>query len=251
MNKKISLLLFSLLLGTQLICAKSHKKLSKKNDFIARSMMAKRCFDAVEPICCKRGKRGDKGRRGSRGISAAGGMNEIFVNGIMMSPLGTFIRSPYSVNIDMSASIMGSSTGDPYYRQPIGFNFNVPIDLDRTKPVTVVVHMFLTGDPNQTGDQAKIQVNVDYKATNQLLGSTPPATGFSDMQLSQDFTVTLATPLLSDNLRQQNVSIPLNGSVINGDWAFMTIERVAPAANEYSGFLYLTTVSVQYTRLVV
>lgn len=250
MNKKIPLLLFALALATQIIYAKSDKKLAKKN---MRAAVAKCCggFEPVEPVCCKRGKRGNRGPRGPRGRDASGGLNEFFVNGAMMNSFvpQEFFNLPYSVDSSTLVWRMLPSTADPSDISPIGVNFDVPIDLDVTQPVTVVVHFFVTDDPDQTGDQAKIQVSVDYQATNQVLGSTPPATGYADIQVSPDFTVVLAQPLFSGNLRQQSVAISLDPSQIDGDWAFMAIERVAPAANEYSRFLYLTTVSVQYTRL--
>lgn len=227
-----------------------------------REQVLRECFDcnAKDHNCCKRGprgprgKRGRRGRRGPAGTDATCGMNELFINAQMMAWFseGTFPPSnafnAYGIGTNMLAwELAPSAQSNP----PIGANFNIPIDLDRTQPVTVVAHLLVDaqGVTPPTGNLARLQVQIDYQPNNGLLGATPPATGFADVQNSADFIVTQAVPPFSDNLRQISVSIPLDQTQIDGEWAFITIGRIAPAGAEYNFNVYLSTISVQYSRI--
>lgn len=262
MKRKVSLVLFSLLCITQLTFAKHDKKLLKKNNVVeqfalnndvnsAQSVKGFQCVDSNCPIDCKRGKKGKTGHRGPRGIDGDPGLGELFINALMMAwfsegvfpPSATF--DPYLIGTRMQAWSL--STGDP----AIGMSFDIPVDLDRTKPVTVVVHLLVDSSlPFLGGDQAKIQINIDYQPDGGIVGDTPPGTDFADVQVSPDFTVTPAMPLSSTNLRQQSVAISLDPTKIDGDWAFIALQRIAPAANEFTAPIYLSTVSLQYSRLL-
>lgn len=272
MNKRISLLLGALLCITQLACAKHNKKLVEKidsfvvaalNKELKRSKVAKccggsgsSCSNNSDSTCCKRGKRGKRGPRGHRGDPSSS-LGEFFINAPMMCWFGQAIF-PDTILIPYdNGSVQGTNiltwtlypstefVGNP----PVGANFNVPIDLDVTKPVTAVIHM-LVDSSVETGNQATLQMQADYQANNGLLGSVSPATGFADTENSADFTVTSAIPSLSTNLVQMSIPVSLDPTKMAvGDWAFITVGRIAPAANEYSGILYLSTISIQYTRL--
>jgi hypothetical protein len=237
MKRKV-LLLFLLLSSAEIIVAELLKN-----------------FNPTETICCKRGKRGHRGPRGRSGRDASCGLGELFLNAQMMfwfdegafppnvvldpySPIETFIMAWTLVPF-------GAQLGLP----PIGANFNIPIDLDRTKPVTAVIDVLVDSSAQVVGDQAKLQINMDYQPNNGLIGSTPPATGFADTQLSADFTVIFAVPAGSNNMRHISVPVILDQTKIDGEWAFIGVQRVAPLANEYSANLYLSAISIQYSRI--
>jgi len=204
---------------------------------------------------CVPGKRGPRGKKGHRG-TAAKGLNELFINAGMMAwfgqivfqpdaPVAPYISPTYTDMLTWTLYPSTSFPGNP----PVGANFNIPIDLDVTQPVTAVIHV-LVDSSVETGNQAKIQVQADYQPNNGLLGSVAPATGFADTENSADFTVISATPSLSDNFIHMAISIPLDTTkMMVGDWAFITVGRIAPAANEYSGILYLSTISIQYSLI--
>jgi hypothetical protein len=255
MKKKVSLVLFLLLCMGQIASAESADVAFEKRS------QGSPCFDlsALSKICCKRGKQGPRGRRGPRGRDGVcAGLGELFINAQMMSwtpgeitrifppnnfyplfpPLGTFIYTWTLFNSTISSGL-----------PPVGAVFKIPVDLDRTQPVTVVVHCLVNSLEQATGDQAKIQVNMDYQPDNGVLGSTPPATGFADTQVSPDFTVTQPVPIGSDNRSQISTSIVLDQTQIDGEWAFIGIKRIAPVVDEFSGTLFLSTVSVQYSRI--
>ena len=130
----------------------------------------------------------------------------------------------------------------------IGGNFDIPVDMDRTQLVTIVVHMLVDSSSLFVGNQAKLGLSLDIIPNNGLIGSVAPAPSpifFS----SPDFTVTPATPALSLNLREVEVSMTVDLSATTGTWAFITVDRIAPATNEYTGIVYLSTISVQYNRI--
>jgi len=219
-------------------------------------VVASTCSLDPDTKCCERGKRGRRGRRGPVGRDAQCGLGEIFLNAQMMYwafeiPFPpNAVLSPYAPTIDtfLMAWVMPTSVADPDIPF-IGGNFNIPIDLDRTQPVTVIVDILVDSSNQSVGNQAKLEIVMDYQGQNGLIGFTPPATGFADTQLSPDFAVNFAIPVGSNNLRHVSVEIPLDITQIDGDWAFVGIRRIAPAANEYSSVLYLSAVSIQYSRI--
>lgn len=261
MKKKVSLVLFSLLCIGSVAFTESERSATEKRSKEARCCTTDQCFDMsqLSKICCKRGKRGPRGKRGKRGSDGTCGPGELFINAQMMSwtpgegirifppnaffalfpPLGTFIYTWSLFNSTESATL-----------PPVGAVFKIPVDLDRTKPVMVVVHFLVDSAEGQTGSLAKIQVVTDYQPNNGVLGSTPAAIGFADTQVSADFTVTPAVPTGSNNRRQiQTAEIPLDPTKIDGEWAFIGISRIAPVVDEFSGILFLSTISFQYNRI--
>ncbi|HEX4069276.1 MAG TPA: hypothetical protein VHX42_04205, partial [Candidatus Babeliales bacterium] len=171
-------------------CAVIHENL-KRNSY----------FDAPFNQLYERGKRGKRGKRGPRGkrgrsVSSSNcGLNEVLINAPMMCWFGQAILpdalvTPYNNgsagNTDIPTWTLYASTDFPY-NPFVGANFNVPVDLDTTKPVTAVIHM-LVDSSDETGDQAKLQVQMDYQPNDGLLGSVVPATGFADTEVSADFT---------------------------------------------------------------
>jgi len=270
MKKRVLLLLFSLLFAMQLTCVQQDRKIGKQIDSAAqwimkdKSLSAKkrakllRCCGFDESICCKRGKRGHRGPRGPQGRGACG-LNELFINAFMMAwfnfgegqafdfpPNANF--SPYAPNTTMGAWTLLPST-DVFSLVPIGANFNIPIDLDRTQPVTAVIHLLVDSNADVIGDQVALEVNIDYQPDGAILGATFPATGFAQTITVPDFSVTVATPIFSNNMRQISVSVPLDQTLIDGEWSFITVNRIAPALNEFSGNVYLSTISIQYSLI--
>jgi hypothetical protein len=237
MKRKI-LLLFLSLFVMEIIVAETSKK-----------------FNPTDTLCCKRGKRGHRGKRGPNGRDALCGLGELFLNAQMMfwsfeeSFPPNFVSDPYSPieTFIMTWTLVpfAAAPGLP----PIGANFNIPIDLDRTKPVTAVIDILIDSSSQIVGNQAKLQINMDYQPNNGLIGSVAPATGFADTQFSADFTVIAATPLGSDNMRHISIPVVLDQTKIDGEWAFIGVKRIAPLTNEYSANLYLSAISIQYSRI--
>lgn len=204
-----------------------------------------------------RGDRGRTGRRGPRGRSVCG-QNELFLNADMMThsafegPFDMTPFFPYGAQFNSAPINTWRLNQTPFGDDidKVGANFDIPIDLDRTQPVTVVLH-FLIPEIITTGNQAKILVEADYKNSGNLLGVEAPATGFADSQTSPDFTIIIPAPSTPNgtNLVQISTSVSLNPALITGDWAFLQITRILPAANNYDSPLFLSTISVQYTRI--
>ena len=200
------------------------------------------------------GATGATGTTGSTGATGGCGLNELFLNANQLTGINTeggleiaTLFYPYGPD-DQTASVNGWELfpDDPNIKYTVGANFNIPNDLDTTQPVTVILHFLVSQFPT-IGDQAKIQLQADYKNSGNELGIQPPATGFADTQVSPDFTVT--QPIGPNNLIQISVPISLNPTQITGPWAIFQIKRIAPAANEYQEAIYLSTISVQYSRL--
>lgn len=201
------------------------------------------------------GVTGPSGATGATGAVGGCGVSELFLNANQLTgitteigPLVPILFYPYGLN-DQTASVNGwELTPDEFVevRFTVGANFDIPNDLDTTKPVTVILHL-LVAQLEALGNQAKIQLQADYKNSGDELGAAPPATGFADTQVSADFTVT--EPVAATNLVQISVPISLDPTKITGPWAILQMRRIVPAANDYSETIYLSTISVQYTRL--
>jgi len=216
-------------------------------------------FNAIDTVCCKRGPRGERGRRGPRGrrgepgINASCGFNELFINAEMMFSaifddvaIQPVAFTPYPPSlVTMLAWAMPSPLISPL--PPIGANFDLPVDIDKTQPITIVIHMLVDSSSLISGNMAKLLIDLDFKSNNDLVGTVPPAV--APVQItSADFVVTPAIPPVSTNLRQISVSIPFDISTTLGDWAFIDVSRIPAAANEFSGNIYLSTISIQYHR---
>jgi hypothetical protein len=204
---------------------------------------------------CPRGPRGHHGRRGHKGdpgatgatgatgaaATAPCGMNELFSNAIMMLSSG---EDPYDIRSQLLYgpdeayvpvwTFFSSNSGNP-----IGLNFNIPIDLDNTQPVTVIVHFLIEPFGTIGTRQINFQVSADYKGSNEVLG-------FVETVNSGDFTV------FEDPINDVHISksVSLDPSLMTpGDWAFLSFIRVPPTTNEYHQSILLTTISFQYTRV--
>ena len=266
MKRKALLVVFSLLFIAQLTCAKYDKNIGQKNDRVEHVAL-KNCGsnscssymnNCGELTSCKRGKKGKKGHRGRQGPAGDPGMGELFINALMINwysegvyppdARGFLSIAPYSVATLTPAWILGSTEFNG--ESVRGMSFDIPIDLDRTKPVTVVVHFLVDNGLLSDAGQGKLRVYIDYQPNGGIIGVTPPGTDFADVQDSADFIITPAIPSGSGNYRHQSVAISLDPTKIDGDWAFMALGRIAPAANEYSAQISLSTVSVQYSRLM-
>lgn len=265
MKKRILLLLFSLSCVTQLPAR--DKKIVKKIDPAARwilqdkSLSARKrikllkcCgFDANE-IACQRGETGKRGRKGRKGPAGANacGLGELFLNAPMLASSGEGLGyppdnsfTPYSpIDTNIPAWQVRQSV---FEDTPVEGIFNIPIDLDRTQPVTAVIHFLVPSFPVLIG-AAKIRIDMIYLPNSDLLGFISPATGFDDTQLSADFIVMNADPAASNNMRHVSVSVALDPTKIDGEWAFIGVSRTAPATTEFDSPIYLSTISIQYTR---
>lgn len=269
MKQRMVLLLFSLSLVMQ-VTALPDKEPAKKIDSNAarwilkdkslssrkRAKLLKCCGFDMNDIPCKRGKTGKKGHRGRRGRAGANacGLGELFINAPMMASFGegggyppdnSFI--PYDPT---DTAIPGWQVRQSVFQDvPVEGIFNIPIDLDRTQPVTAVMHFLVFSLSSQIViGAAKLRIDMLYAPNNDLLGFTPPATGYDDTQFSADFVVTSADPAGSNNMRHISVAVALDPTKINGEWAFIGVSRVAPVTTEFDFPIYLSTISIQYTR---
>jgi hypothetical protein len=269
MKNKVSVLLSLLLvMPLLLLCTQQDKETVKKIDAAAqwilqdknlsprkREKLLKCCGFTSEQLECKRGKKGKKGRKGPRGHDGTDGcgLGELFLNAPMLASSGEGAGYPpdnrFTPYDPIDTAIPGWQVRPSVNQDtPVEGIFNIPIDLDRTKPVIAVMH-FLVPSFLVAAGLAKLRIDMIYLPNNDLLGFTPPATGFDDTQLSADFTVTPAIPGGSVNLRQISVAVTLDQTKIDGEWAFIGVSRVAPAGTEFSLPIYLSTISIQYSRI--
>jgi hypothetical protein len=129
-----------------------------------------------------------------------------------------------------------------------GAVFDLPVDMDVTQPVTVILYV-LVDSSTQTGTLAALSVDLDIQPSNGLVGDTPPATGPTFGGTSSDFAVTAAIPLGTDNLREIAVPISLDLSAATpGNWAIIITER-EDTTDDYTGNLYLSNIAIQYSRI--
>ena len=214
------------------------------------------------PLICKRGKRGKRGKTGPMGATgatgaAAGcGLGEIFMTATELVGCGegpeypfNYYLFPYDGCFAVPVWIMFNFDGVVGYGA--SGTFNVPIDLDNTQPVTAVIHLLIRStDGTIGGSNANIQVNMAYLSNNEIGGTNPPATGYSDAETSGDFTVIPPDTVSDSNVRQLSISIPLDPTVITaGDWAYILVTRIPALTDEYQDNIFLSTLSIQYSRL--
>ena len=204
------------------------------------------------------GATGATGATGSIGVTGATGPfncgpNELFTNALMMyslnasnptaTPLAVYgTNFPYVPGWDFAPS-----GANPYLGSAV--NIDIPFDLDNTQPVTLVVHFLVPvpGSPS-TGTVAKIQARAAYASSGQLVGVVPPAPGFTEIALSPDFTIT--EPIIVGEFREISTTISLTSALITGDWAFISFERIVPlVGTEYNKSIFLTSISLQYSRI--
>jgi hypothetical protein len=234
-----------------------------------------RCFSsycAVElPKCCEEGHRGRRGRRGREGATGATGatgvsasnMGWLFLNSLSMTHSSTegsvfvdyfFPYGSYPVLNGSPVAGYRMARRDRFLDgiDRVGINFAVPNDLDVSQPVTATFHFVVPkfSETPTVGNQGKLLIDDDFADSYQLIGITPPATGFVDSQTSADFLITEPVGF-TENLICFKVSVPLNPSVMTpGDWAFLQLSRIAPAANEFQDDIYITTFVLQYSKIV-
>ena len=218
------------------------------------------CFQSV---CLQgprgpRGKRGHTGKVGPTGSTGATGpisfTDELFINADMMidgdgtpTPNALFSNTYGSFNTPLDAwrLIVGEGTTS------IGAQYVIPSTLDTTQPVTLILHCFQAqGLPDDTGD-VQFQIQLDYKSTGQLIGNVPPATGYAHTVLSDVFTVT--TPIVDPdtNLLYFTISTqtPIDQTLMTGcTWGFINVTRLAVGSGFDGEPIYLTAISLQYTK---
>jgi hypothetical protein len=154
--------------------------------------------------------------------------------------------TPYATSaVSMLAWPMSSPLISPL--PPIGANFDLPVDIDKTQPIVIVIHMLVDSSSLISGNMANLSIDLDFKSNNDLVGTVAPAVGPVTIT-SGDFVVTPATPPTSTNLRQISVSVPFDISTTLGDWAFIDVSRALASSSEFSGTIYLSTISIQYHR---
>jgi hypothetical protein len=145
-----------------------------------------------------------------------------------------------------SAWILSPSTVGIDFENFIGTQSVIPNDLDTTMPVFLDFHILVA----QFGDlgDAQLQLQADYVTNNQEFGGNLPATGFAQTVLSGDFAI--LEPTNATNLTHTIVTVPLDQALmLNSDWIFFLVTRVATTGNEYPDNIYLSSITVRYTRM--
>ncbi|HLX52443.1 MAG TPA: hypothetical protein VKR58_00785, partial [Aquella sp.] len=98
-----------------------------------------------------------------------------------------------------------------------------------------------------------VQIEADYATSPQEIGTSAPATGFSETLTTGNFTISEPTGSTGtqQNLNHIVVSINLSGAKIAGNnWGYLALSRVAPTSGtEYDKDIYLTLFVIKYTRL--
>lgn len=206
-----------------------------------------------------KGNRGPRGPRGRRGPAATScGLNYLFINAPMMTdysganPDITFynVYGPATTTTTptVTAWMMYGSFLDP---RPIVMQFVFPNDMDTTQPVTLTLHCLNNFNVEAIGF-VSFQVQADYKSNGEEIGVLSPATGFAETLVTPNHLI--VDPNIDDdeaNLSYFTTSVPLNGSLIAGNtWGNLAIKRIQPGEEfDYSARVYLTAVSIEYTRL--
>lgn len=130
----------------------------------------------------------------------------------------------------------------------INVQFGIPNDLDTTSPASIDLFIIFARQDGTIGTFANMQIYTDYKI-NQQVGSSAPATGFSEVLLTGDF---LVVEPVSDNLFVVRINVPLNSSLMNPDsWCNLVIQRVNPENIDYSESIYLSAINFNYQKTSV
>ena len=203
------------------------------------------------------GSTGPVGPSGATGFTGSTGATgplsfpqQIFINARMMtdgigdvSPNAIF-NSVYATPSIIEAWVL--NTGDL-----LGTQFVIPSYLDGTMPVTLTLHGFsiIVFEEGPVPGDVAFQVQADYELSGNQIGSTAPATGFSETLTTADYTVTNVNE--GNNLIYFTLSVPLTGALLAGNtWANLIITRVVPGSDfDYGAGIYLTEVSIDYTGI--
>jgi hypothetical protein len=207
-----------------------------------------------------RGRQGVTGATGATGPAALCGLNSLFINAPMMTdefgnsnPDITFANTYGPSTSFTTPTVTAWNMIITFFPQsPKTMQFIIPDDMDTTQPITLTLHCFNNFNVEATGRVA-FQVQADYKSDGEEIGTSAPATGFAETLLTADHVVVDPTGFGTNqqNIRYFTLSVPLNGALIAGNtWAYLDVLRVAPAINQdYSASVYLTAVSIDYTRI--
>jgi len=196
------------------------------------------------------GTTGPTGSTGSTGATGPGNLiDELFINAFMMTNTiaqtpDTFFTATYGTPTVLAAwALINPFDGIT----PVGTQFIIPSTLDATQPVTLTIHCFSI--PLEAFGDVRFQVQIDYKANGEDFGANPPANGYSETLLSGDYTVVDA--LSSPNSKYFTTTIPLNGTLIAGKtWSELVITRTPTISGDnYQGPIFLSAVSIQYTKI--
>ena len=215
--------------------------------------------------CCQqqkkgpRGKRGHHGKRGPTGVTgptgatgatgAANLFDELFINAPMMTNMvaatpNTFFSVTYGTPTALEAWELPS----PLFTEatPIGTQFIIPDTLDRTQPVTLTIHCFNMIE--EASGNIKLQIQADYKANGEELGINSPSGGYAETLLTN--SIPIVDPTGSAALRYFTTTISLDPSLmINKTWCTIVTTLVLTGDDDdYEGSIFLTALSVKYTK---
>lgn len=201
------------------------------------------------------GATGATGSTGSTGSTGATGLanftDELFLNALMMTnsdgeTANTIFLNTYGTQTTVNAWEM-YGPGDSLDANVIGAQFIIPTTLDATQPVSLTLHFFSTIDSELPGD-IQLQVRTDYKSNGEQLGDTAPATGYAETIILPTYTILPIGPL-SANLSYFTLTVPLNPALLAGaTWGFIAVDRLFVDIDPYFASIYLTGLSLQYTK---
>ena len=130
--------------------------------------------------------------------------------------------------------------------------FVIPDDADLTLPVTLGIHLFIAHNGAiAPAVLAQLEIRADYRPDGGQFGTGLGGGSFSEDILTGDFTCIEPTGD-PNNLEHEIIFVPLTNALMNGNgWGYFSISRILPvdAANQYSFDIYLTAISIVYTRI--
>lgn len=155
----------------------------------------------------------------------------------------TTFYNVYGEGFNVSAWQLHPSTS---MQDPIRTNFSIPKDYKRDGCSVIVEIHLLVNKCDFSGTLANLLVSMDYQRNYTELGQYSPATGFSEVVCTGDFTIT--PPLTSGNLVHIVIPAKLDSKLAqNNDFAYIAITRIAPTSGEeYNQNIYLAGIAFRY-----
>ncbi len=199
---------------------------------------------------------------GATGATGAGGKTQLFLNAYQIgddtggNPNVSFnnVYGPTSASNVPSLVAWKVSPSTVGNAKPLGGQFAVPQDIDTSQPITLQIDLYIDAINGSSGTVANIQIQADYEKNGNEIGTTAPATGFSQTVTTGNFTVTEPTGATGTqaNLKLNVVSVTLSSALMAGnDWGYVSLFRVAPTSGtEYTKDIYLALFTLRYTRLI-
>lgn len=227
----------------------SEVSLTKKQESLSYASCGDNC-----DVQCPQGKRGKRGKRGHRGATGATGASnltdELFMNAPMITNMtagtpNTFFSATYGTPTVLEAWELLS----PVFTTtlPLGTQFIIPSSLDTTQPVTLTIHCL--NIIQEASGSVRLQVQTDYKANGEQLGTSSPSGGYAETILTSPIAITDPTGFAA--IRYFTLTVSLNPLLMAGKtWGDIVVTRVLTGNDDdYNASIFLAALSVNYTKV--